>query len=781
MFTKLIKTSVLSLLTAIFLTNAILVSAQKRPAKTNPQVSKNTKILVSETSSPVMSNAWQSGELPTPLPIPTKNMDEAAAILAQKISAKTDESIPALLTALQFAGFFVTKQDGSVFLAPSDNKGQGLTINGWEAASAAKMFGDGKTTSLNDLNERLKSIPVLQNVEAANLMMQGVRANSENTNNRFLRFWARFILELGKSSSVKKDTLRAENGEAGETIDAIAHLLLFRRLYGDLFALKSRYLVQANGFASENQNRRFPRNVGASFDPLEAIFFDHEMQNPVFEVKDEKQIPCRMDGNAPTVMDASATVIGYGYGELLGYLQNFYEDTPTGNALEKAGKVQAVANIILAYAKFIQTYAALEVKLVLDGAPPLVRTKNAAPGERKNLHSEVRMSIGNWQMYNCIRTALNVTAGIDFATVNDGPIGDVGVTWHLDKGGAGDFYSNGTGINQSGEQIVGFTQNGVRIQDKGTAVGTKNNAIGNAVYGKTDSNGVSSIMLEGSPQKNAKTNKAKPVMKEAVVRTTIKLKAGEIKGDMVDVSGQALGGVTGLITMPTELLYRISWASSGTLTVPVKDWEDCTGGWMGTITATTKYRKEQSDLTSGRLIEGITINERTEQIIYKVTGEQDKSGGLVNGYFADATLVYNESNFAKNIYQGTTVGCTAKRNPGGIETKTYEQKAAAESGGRVTVYISAYGQTGSLLSSNSLEAVGDKMFAQTYKTGCPVSDYTNTKPWYKDKTPFTHNGSTLSLDIAIDMKNPDVLSGVKTVKNSDGSETTYNWDLTFCR
>lgn len=778
MLKKIFRTSVFCLLAVTILSNA--VSAQKRPVKANPQNSKKTEVPVSETSNPAMSAVWQSGELPAPLAISTANQDEAAVILAQKVSAKTEESIPALLTALQLAGFFVTKKDGSVFLAPPDNKGQGLTINGWEAAGAAKMFGDGKTTTLKDLNERLRSISAMKTVEPATLMMQGVRANAENADNQFLRFWARFILELGKENAA---SLKAANSEGGEIVNAIQHLLLFRRLYGDLFARQSRYLMQANGFAAAEElyeKRRFPRFVGASASTAEEIFLSVETENIVSANSGQSQIPCRMDGNAPTVMDASATVIGYGYGELMGYLENVFEDTPTGTALEKAGKVQAVANIILAYAKFVQTYAALEVKLVLDDAPPLVRTKNAAPGERKNLHSEVRMNIGNWQMYNCIRTALNVTAGIDFATLNDGPLGDVGVTWHLDKGGAGDFYSNGTGINRGGEQIVGFTQNGVRIQDKGATVGTKGSAIGNAVYGKTDNKGITQIMLEGSPQKNAKTFKAKPVMKEAIVRTTIKLKAGEIKGDMVDVAGQAINGVGGLITMPTELLYRISWASSGTLTVPVKDWEDCAGGWTGTITATTKYRKEQSDLSSGRLIEAITIKERTEKIVYNVTGERDDSSGLVNGYFADAALTYQESSFAKNIYQGS-IDCRARRFPNMNETQTFEQKASANADARVTVYISVAGKNGSLLSSNSIQAVGEKWFSQTYKTACAANDITNTKAWYKDNYPFEHGGQSLSIDIEADPKNPDVLNGSKTVKNSDGSETNYEWNLSLCR
>ncbi len=152
-----------------------------------------------------------------------------------------------------------------------DNKGQGLAINGWEVATAAKMYGDRKTTSLGVLNERLKSIPAMKNAEPANLLMQGVRANAENSDNQFLRAWARFILESGKQN-VASDNLKA-NGE--EKIDAIQHLLLFRRFYGDLYARQARYLMQANGFAIENQNDKtvkFPRFVGASFSSIDELF-----------------------------------------------------------------------------------------------------------------------------------------------------------------------------------------------------------------------------------------------------------------------------------------------------------------------------------------------------------------------------------------------------------------------------------------------------------------------------------------------------------------------------
>ena len=43
--------------------------------------------------------------------------------------------------------------------------------------------------------------------------------------------------------------------------------------------------------------------------------------------------------------------------------------------------------------------------------------------------------------------------------------------------------------------------------------------------------------------------------------------------------------------------------------------------------------------------------------------------------------------------------------------------------------------------------------------------------------PINHGGKSMSVGIEIDPKNTNALSGVKTVKNSDGSETTYNRNL----
>ncbi|MDM7921167.1 MAG: hypothetical protein QUS14_02615, partial [Pyrinomonadaceae bacterium] len=68
--------------------------------------------LASEETSPVLSEPWNRGELPAALAVKNGDGDADAAIaeLAAKILAGNAESTPALLAALQQAGFFITNK-----------------------------------------------------------------------------------------------------------------------------------------------------------------------------------------------------------------------------------------------------------------------------------------------------------------------------------------------------------------------------------------------------------------------------------------------------------------------------------------------------------------------------------------------------------------------------------------------------------------------------------------------------------------------------------------------
>ncbi|HVG38415.1 MAG TPA: hypothetical protein VM870_03945, partial [Pyrinomonadaceae bacterium] len=166
-------------------------AARKSAASTEPP-RRPTETSLAWPSTSVLAQAWQTGELPAPLTVPAGDTDEVAAALAQKVAAKNQESVPALLTALQLAGFFITGRNGQVLHRPPDGRGQGLTINGWEVASVARMYGDHRSLSLDEFERQLRSVPVLRGFappgqSGGAVLVEGIRRNADNTRNPYLR------------------------------------------------------------------------------------------------------------------------------------------------------------------------------------------------------------------------------------------------------------------------------------------------------------------------------------------------------------------------------------------------------------------------------------------------------------------------------------------------------------------------------------------------------------------------------------------------------------------
>lgn len=768
------------LLTILALTGTINLSttAQTRRVSTaKTKAAKPSETFASETF-PAMNEAWEKGELPAALPIPAGNADEAIALLATKITAKTSESVPALLTALQMSGFFITGKDGRVILAPPDGKGQGITINGWEVASVAKMLGDGKQTTLGELEKSLRLIPGLKNAPVARSVINGLQINVSNSQNPFLRNWARLVVELGKNSPQKND-LSSLSANENASLDALQNFLILRRIYGDLFAFgeKIKSKIPARGAAKQKSadfvKAKYSRNETKSF-----VFTNAKNSvETLTPVTNAAEAPCQMNGDAPLILDAVATGLGYGFGALTGFLDTALGGTAAGDML---GKYTEIANLILTYAKFLQTYAALETKITLEDAPPLVRTKNARPGERKNLKAEVRMNIGNWQMYNCLRTAINL-AGIDFAVASDGAVSGAGVQWHLDEGGAGDVYSNDGGITGK-EQIVGFTQDGATIQQPGTSTGTGGTRVGNATYTKTDDNGIARIILEGSPQKNAKIGKVNSVMKQAKVSTTVKLKAGDLKSDSVDITGQVLGGLPGLITMPLELLYRLDWISTAFLTVPVKDWEECTGdAWVGTIT----YQRVQQasnhktvDRVSGRGQDvksfEMTSNYTAQVTVSQSPEEKDQSIGKAS-ISSSTTATEKTSSTEMNLCSGKRA---LQQMSGQTSSTSQETGSAGNQNVVLGISVNSDGTYRISIKTAAIKGMASGSQSSSYSGQCVPKEGRNVG---SPPTETTISGKSFGTQEPqrINPREPNRLSGSYSQTNFDVTET-LTWDLRKC-
>ena len=306
-----------------------------------------------------------------------------------------------------------------------------------------------------------------------------------------------------------------------------------------------------------------------------------------------------------TIADIRATAATSVFGEIMSFLEKKLGGS-SGDLFGNYGKFVNIANIILAYAKFIATYAALETEITVEN-PPLVRNTDRNAGQRRQLIAKVSMNIGKFQQVNCFRWLLNFGTGLDFNLMNDGPLEGVEVNWRLESGGAADFYSSG----DRSQQIVWFAGTGPRIQDAGTYAGIPGKGgtpVSNLTSTKTDSQGNARVLLEGASRRDAIPAPHIPVMKSAVVMTTVKLKGGDIKGDAADLLGQVSGGwislgkgeglggaAGGMFTLPLELLYRTDWASTAMVEVPVKDWETCeSNAWQGTITYSKEFHHNES-------------------------------------------------------------------------------------------------------------------------------------------------------------------------------------------
>src|SRR5687767_6671244 len=229
------------------------------PAKP-PTPSKAPASILSSLRSKHLSAAFETGKLPEPLRRPQGNDDEVAAALAKHISARDEQSLPALLAAVLAAGFAVRDPDGS--LMQTVEPGQGLIFEAWEVAAMAKMYGEGKTATLTYLTDGLKLIPELKRAPLNKILVDGIRGHAQG-NHPSLRFWARLIVELGRHSDQPYDMLTQQD-EAGIRLDAVQSALILRRLAGDFYGRAEQVKQGASRFGSEKLRTVTARNLSSN-------------------------------------------------------------------------------------------------------------------------------------------------------------------------------------------------------------------------------------------------------------------------------------------------------------------------------------------------------------------------------------------------------------------------------------------------------------------------------------------------------------------------------------
>jgi hypothetical protein len=344
------------------------------------------------------------GELPALAPHIGTSDDLLAVELARDLRRGGD-AVRLIAEAALASGFFIEKADGSLLIPPSPIKPSAL-FQSWEIQLIARLYQNGMTVPLSDFAKLATKAFGDGPVDVPALLVQslGDSLGAEGP----LRFWARFIDEVGPRSPMGETLL------SDPALDISA-----ARLDGVQLAFLTRRLVaEAHSFAGPVSTPRLAKRAGG----------------------------CQLNESGQLILDWAAALFGLGYA---GLLEAISENVP---AAEKFARFTGMANVVLAYLKLAYLKAVLTMTLS-PSVSPLQRTRSTrSPGESTLFTFTARFDIGsNADWANCFRTLLNA-GGLDFDLPPDGAIAGGEVNWSIV---AGHTTGRGLGIIQfgSGAQV----------------------------------------------------------------------------------------------------------------------------------------------------------------------------------------------------------------------------------------------------------------------------------------------------------------------------------------
>jgi hypothetical protein len=763
-------------------------------------VDRSNLVELSHVKSP-MAAAFDSGALPQPLAIPSGDLDQAAIALAKQVAARDEASTSALMTALQMSGLSIRAKDGTFLLQPA-TRGQGMVLDEWEVAAMAKLYGGDAGMTLADLGAALsKIIPDNGKPSTAKMLTQAI---AQAANGRQpLRFWARFIAELGHQHSAESyDLVNGDKVQAEAVkLDAIQLSLILLRLSGELSTIKA---GPARPGKSAGLNERPVRPAPILRD---AVFHPGVRARllRVAESTSGPRQPCYLDDSAAAVLDASALADELLLSSVIARIQEGL------GGLEKLNQARGLANLVLILAKLIWTYSALDVQVTMDNAP-LERTQGTNPGQSRMLNAHVSYDINTWQILNCLRPLLNITTHLDLGNLpNHGDADGAGVEWELLEGGT-NHKTGGFNYVPSWD-----TANYLAI-DKQAYVMFDN---GSGSQGETwstvaDAHGNATMRVTGRPQPVDLTGRRTfPWMRPMSVYVKIKVKVGDkgskLLGEFLDVLRPALsvagtdplGQLSGLIDAVAETLYRMHWYASDTYSFQVKDWKLANGSWFGDLKISDTRPPETSEFQNADGGRKDTSTYKYEVSIAVNGG--DPSGASLDGFGQVAYARTNTSYFHHREW----VNCVNAHSGRWAQVTGHgESREELHGGGAVTVNVQINDSTGMAGAVDNQLAAGDAppevrekikqmMQAETAGTstysisvvkapklvGTWSTSSTETKDGFcADNGPKTRsdggpreNLSGIGFDVAgqqFDPKHPDVLEGSITK-----GTVTISWKL----
>jgi hypothetical protein len=463
-------------------------------------------------------------------PTTPAGVDAAAPTFAHQVRGGGGIGRTQLVEALRLSGFRILGADGAEMAHPV-GMGQGVSFAAWEVDVLAARDSTGPYVSLSNLGETLAAgAPDLTGAPIADLLLDEVRA-SVNSSQLDMRFWARFVVELGRTASEPYDLLGAPDPSA-VLLDGTQVQLLVRHsvISAWLAGHQSQSVAMLDGQVANSDSVASNTWTAAA---LQA-----------------SSLPCTLTEQDRALLDGAVKTTKISGSYLRDWLAKQHIHWSADRWFEYGGT-------LLTYAKLAINKLAFKIDLDLVGGSPLVRTplsRITDSGAHRRLKAAVRFDIGANQAVNCFRIML-APLGLDLDVPNDGPLEGAQVTFKI----------------VDGRDLVRFFSLYGRIQD-----GTNETYGNRADLVRTDKEGIAYTGLEGLPQQSALPHDIVPVAKTVVLVVQAAPKHANIVQDLLDALDVLEVGVNPAVlvtAVPVEMALREPALFEFPKAIEVTDWK----------------------------------------------------------------------------------------------------------------------------------------------------------------------------------------------------------------
>jgi hypothetical protein len=207
-----------------------------------------------------------------------------------------------------------------------------------------------------------------------------------------------------------------------------------------------------------------------------------------------------------------------------------------------------------------------------------------------------------------------------------------------------------------------------------------------------------------------------------------------------------------------------------------KEDEAVNGAWTGTITAERRRREEREKRAGANLAENGGYLETLTNVKLQLTGKLDRSVEATNAHVALVTGRQEQIDFEYDKYKIDEGYCGPNAVPyKGPKEITRTSRTTADYNKETRVYVEIGGSGGGTITFSLPETAGRTVHSYVHKSPCAEHDRANTSEAVNEDTPTV--GGSFSFSFPVDGTQKSV-KGSLTVREEDGAETVYTWELT---